>query len=616
MRRTLFLLRGGAVAIAVLALLDPEVTLRRQVDAEVAVVRAPAAPGDGGPSLDALTDEVTRNIDSRFRAIPGPWGGAAATVLVGEGFPDGAAGLPSPLFRVVDDDALTRPHLVRLEAPARVHHPGRARLRLLLGHAPATESGPFPTVVLRWEGAEVDRTTARPRGGFLEAVLDFVAPGPGVYPLEVALAGDAPDRHRSLAHPVVRVVDERWAVLFLDPRPAWGSTFVRRALSDDPRFLVTGRIETAPGVVTTFGSPPAAPEAPGALEPHDLIVVGAPERLSAPLASALEGWVRGGGSLILLPDDLPEDGAPPRPWEELAGVSAWVVEEHDDPLDLTLRGMPGDEPPEGPALRARLTSRPRVAPPGIRPWAVDGEGRPLIWSRPLGEGRVVVSGAHDAWHFRTEPSSDFARSWRAMAAEAAALVPPPLELHLAPGATTGAVAADLLPPPGGSLALPPGAPLRLSAVSRHRGAPGGSQGAPGVEGVVEAGDSEHPLAFRPTTTAGVLEATFTAPDAPGTAWIEVNYAGDRARLPLVVAPRAAEADPGSDPAFLALWSRARGGALFPAREGDALVDALEAALDLERRPEGYHPMRSPWWIVPFALLLAGEWWIRRRRGLP
>ena len=28
-----------------------------------------------------------------------------------------------------------------------------------------------------------------------------------------------------------------------------------------------------------------------------------------------------------------------------------------------------------------------------------------------------------------------------------------------------------------------------------------------------------------------------------------------------------------------------------------------------------HPMRSGWWIVPFAACLSGEWWLRRRKGL-
>jgi hypothetical protein len=29
----------------------------------------------------------------------------------------------------------------------------------------------------------------------------------------------------------------------------------------------------------------------------------------------------------------------------------------------------------------------------------------------------------------------------------------------------------------------------------------------------------------------------------------------------------------------------------------------------------FHPMRSPWWIAPFAGLLSIEWWLRRRAGL-
>jgi len=27
------------------------------------------------------------------------------------------------------------------------------------------------------------------------------------------------------------------------------------------------------------------------------------------------------------------------------------------------------------------------------------------------------------------------------------------------------------------------------------------------------------------------------------------------------------------------------------------------------------PMRSPWWMLPFAACLAADWWHRRRRGL-
>jgi hypothetical protein len=35
----------------------------------------------------------------------------------------------------------------------------------------------------------------------------------------------------------------------------------------------------------------------------------------------------------------------------------------------------------------------------------------------------------------------------------------------------------------------------------------------------------------------------------------------------------------------------------------------------ERRPETRYPMRSWWWLLPFAGCLTAEWWLRRRAGL-
>ena len=40
-----------------------------------------------------------------------------------------------------------------------------------------------------------------------------------------------------------------------------------------------------------------------------------------------------------------------------------------------------------------------------------------------------------------------------------------------------------------------------------------------------------------------------------------------------------------------------------------------AALRQQPRPDRVHPMRSAWWIAPFAIALGLEWWSRRRRGL-
>ena len=50
------------------------------------------------------------------------------------------------------------------------------------------------------------------------------------------------------------------------------------------------------------------------------------------------------------------------------------------------------------------------------------------------------------------------------------------------------------------------------------------------------------------------------------------------------------------------------------RDVTAARDAL-AALEAGEQQTEVRPMRSPWWIVPFAVFLGVEWAIRRRAGL-
>ena len=54
----------------------------------------------------------------------------------------------------------------------------------------------------------------------------------------------------------------RWSVLFFDTRPSWMSTFVRRAIERDPRFVVTSRVVTSRNVSTDAGNPPNRPRRP------------------------------------------------------------------------------------------------------------------------------------------------------------------------------------------------------------------------------------------------------------------------------------------------------------------------------------------------------------------
>jgi hypothetical protein len=95
----------------------------------------------------------------------------------------------------------------------------------------------------------------------------------------------------------------------------------------------------------------------------------------------------------------------------------------------------------------------------------------------------------------------------------------------------------------------------------------------------------------------------------------VSAGGRGASLPFVVVPAPHRVTRGSD-ASLADQAHATDGAVVPASELGRLSTLLREAIRIEPRAITWHPMRSAWWIIPFVLALAGEWWLRRKRGLP
>ena len=71
---------------------------------------------------------------------------------------------------------------------------------------------------------------------------------------------------------------------------------------------------------------------------------------------------------------------------------------------------------------------------------------------------------------------------------------------------------------------------------------------------------------------------------------------------------------GADPEGLALAVASSGG-LMRTRDCVAdLVSSLAAGLPARAVDVRVHPMRSPWWSVPFALALCIEWGWRRMHG--
>ena len=66
--------------------------------------------------------------------------------------------------------------------------------------------------------------------------------------------------------------------------------------------------------------------------------------------------------------------------------------------------------------------------------------------------------------------------------------------------------------------------------------------------------------------------------------------------------------------LVSAFAGSRGGIAVSAAHLKDLSAALGRTLRPITRREEWHPMRSAWWIIPFALALAAEWW-RRRHGL-
>ena len=216
---------------------------------------------------------------------------------------------------------------------------------------------------------------------------------------------------------------DRFRILVHEPRPSWNATFVRRALEEDPTFDVSTLVQASKGLEVRAGNPPAALTT-DALNPFDAVLVGAPEELRGSEIDALRAFARRrGGAVVLLPDRRPSgrylDLIPSPQFDEV------LVE---NPIEL---GSIGGAP-----LRATELAVHRAGVPGSEVLATSNQGqdrRPVVLEWPDGSGRVLFSGAMDAWRFRAAADDGFGRFWRARMAEAALAAPSRLEVKVSPG---------------------------------------------------------------------------------------------------------------------------------------------------------------------------------------
>ncbi len=596
------LLRLLAWAIAIGAAIDPGITLSGASRARLSVmVTQPQSP-----ATEAARDRLTRDLSAEYDIVPFVVSDASAAILIGDRYPDAA--VPDAMLVATvsaSDRAAAGVRIVRVDAPAAV--PAATLVHLDVEVEASLVAGQTTDLVVSIAGLETGRAShrwSRDQERW-RASVDAVPVGDPPYVVRVRLKPDTTEAtavehipvvsgfSRTLADVVVDVRREPMRVEFYDPRPSWATTFLRRALEADPRFEVATLSFTSRAVTAQTGG--AVPLGDPRLDAFDVVIAGGLDRLSTADAHALDRFMRErGGAVVLAPDQRIDAG----PARELfsgslsgrdLGSGARLEPDLTERLleqPVTLIGAPAA------SLRASELLVMPATVPGSEivarlPDSDPARALPVIVSVPRGAGRLLLSGAMDAWRFRAADSGAFDRFWPSIISGLALAVPPPI-----------AVAID---PP----LLRPGDTADVVVRVRSRD----------VTGLSASVDGDQPIRLLPEPEAGVYKGRVVARRTPGLSTVEVRTASSSlsASHKFVVSADAHALPPDAAPLAL-LASSHRGIDVSPDRIPE-LERFVRGAVTAPLTRQVRHPMRSTWWMLPFAVCLASEWWIRRLRGL-
>lgn len=577
------LLRAAAIAIAILGVVDPVFSWPRSERPTVALI-------DGGDATAASS--IARGLAERFQVHRGAIANAAGTLVVG-------ASLPSPAPAVSGVAIAAIPPVARRVWIDQIHMPSTARPGSRVPVAVTLKvhgaKGRKLHVDLSAGGVLFDRVTpvVATDDESIDVTLTSAALAPGLVAVAVRVADDAGGNELGAEAVVATEVQAaQWRVLVVDSRPSWMSTFVRRALEADRRFIVTSSVGTSRGLAAESGNAPVLTDV-AALDTFSAIVVGAPDALTPEDVRALERFARSrGGAVVLLMDRL-DSGA----FARLTGASSWRDVHGTERRSLTA--------PSGNMLATEL-----AVPVGLAPTsnvlsaatAADKSSIPVVWDAPLGAGQVIVSGALDAWRYRTRESSGFSRFWTQVVADGAASAPAPVSVWPSERVVSA------------------GATIDVRVIVRSAQLSDASRPAPAVD--VRAsisplnGGAEEFVRMWPTPERGVFAATVRVPDAPGPYRISaLASSSNGAELGI----GSADVLSGEPRAFTTrqdapAWATAHGGVTLFDADAAAIGRVLDAQANAKASPSRVHPMRAWWWLPIFVAALGGEWWLRRQRG--
>jgi hypothetical protein len=450
-------------------------------------------------------------------------------------------------------------------------------------------AGRTSAIVLEQDGIALSRIEHRWSSSLerFNAELRLTPPSSGATAVRVAayLDGTAlvPDGAADL---LLNVRARSVRALVYEPRPSWMAGFVRRALESDRAFAAVARARFSRGVgVSTEQAPQRMTEE--ALKSFEVAIIGAPEELTAGELVALEGFVRArGGSAVFLADRRPAG-----PYRRLLPSERFDEVLLDRPAPIDVGGSL--------SLRAAELSIAGESSGGAAPIGtvtLSGSPKPVIVSWPLGAGRMVFSGALDAWRYRAADDEAFARFWKGTVGSLGLAAPPNVAVRIEP-----AIAA-----PGERVVVR--AAVRPTELVRD----GADRVAPPIDASITAPDgSARMLRLWPGAETGVFTTSFRAP-APGRYDLRVAIAGASTDAPFVV-DRSARHPRSIGDDLRRYIAEATGGTIVSASDLEPLGRHLRS-IGRDQAIEQAHPLRSGWWLLVFTAALTGEWTLRRRSG--
>jgi hypothetical protein len=585
-----------AFAIAAAGVLDPALNVSGASRPRLAIVALRSAARDDV----GVRDRLVRDLSGSFEIVANITSDAAAAVLIGDRIPDDP--VPDTL-RVATvtmaENVEPGVRIVRVDAPREIPPATVIHLNTVL--EARGQAGRSSDVIAAIAGLDVGRASHRWTRDVerWRASLDVVPVGEPPYAIRIRVPpsptvdGGTATRPGSVVSASSRtvadvVVDVRRTLIrveFYDPRPSWATTFVRRALEADRRFQVATISSTSRGVAAQ--TPGAVALTDPRLDTFEVVVVGGLERLTAAEGRALDRYMRErGGAVVLAPDRRIEAG----PAHDLVSdLSAGVRHQPELTERLLERAATIDAEAPATSLRASelLTVHAPSAAADVIARVPGAQGGPVVVSTPHGEGRLLLSGALDAWRFRAADDGAFDRFWQSTIAGLALNVPPPIALRVDPQIVR----------PGG----------RASVMVRVRSRQPGGVSASLV--------GEQPIRLLPNPEPGEYRGEFVAGNTTGRSIVEARSAeGERTDAPVLVQADASPVREPNAPMLSLSSSSHRGIDVTPEHLAD-LERFLRQKIVAPRTPLVRHPMRSMWWISAFVFCVSTEWWMRRRQGL-